>query len=226
MKKGIMGAILVPSLVLSLAGCGEETTDKKEASKEKSTVVHKQPKKEKKISFSLADFTQTMEKTMAEIIYLDNMDGNIGYNIQEGMNRDTYGFVQELSNEFLDKRYTAIHKESEEGMRKFERLGVDPDLLKKYKEAYQYVLDTVQKQRAIILTLNETNGKEVRAQLDQSFDQPTYMENSQKMALLEVEMAIKAGYKKEEAQKAIQEAKEKVMEKYGDPVDLAKLREQ
>ncbi len=220
MKKGIMVAILVPSLALSLAGCGGESANKKVESKEKPAVAHKKPKKEKEISFALADFKQVIEKASAEFVYLDNMAGNIGYNIQADMNSDTYGFVQELSNEFLDKRYVTIHKVSTEGMQELNNLGVDPDLLKDYKEAYQYVLDTVQKQRAIILTLDGTNGKEVRTQLDQAFDQPTYIENSQKLTLLEIEMAVKAGYKREEAREAVQEVKEKVMKEYGDPTDL------
>lgn len=92
---------------------------------------------------------------------LDNMVGNIGYNVKEDMNSETLQVMRLFNKYFLEDLYKPLNSEYDKGLKEMQALSFGKDELDTFLSVSLKMDEVLEKGRSILLKLNADNISEV-----------------------------------------------------------------
>ncbi|GKT04026.1 hypothetical protein [Furfurilactobacillus entadae] len=216
MKRGLI-VIGIVSTVL-LAGCHAQVSGHQAAAQ------HNQTTATKKLSTKqMTNLKERMYQLELSLAFYDNYIGNIGYNVQEGMNADTVAEVQEYTQKVLIEPQAAAQKTDAADLKAIGELKLPSKTVEKYTTDYQQLRTDQDHWITNLKNFNANNIAETWQALDAHQDE--YRKLSTTFGKDQVALLKAGGMSDEEAGKTVQTLIKRAVKEVGDPTDAAKLNE-
>lgn len=216
MKLIVKWLLFSGALILTLGGCSTQNSSKIEELSTSKTIQTEQ----KTITKEGKDKDiEMLTNLFSKQALLDNMIGNIGYNITPEMTSDNAGVISEYSDFFLEKMYTTTMSVYEKAVIDIKDAGFKEKEEREFIEANQAYDQVLEEGRTILLQLTKENAAEIATEYatwGEANDIPKLgMKQGEALGKM-----INTKYKEEsDAAEVVGEALQRSMEKYGDPAD-------
>ncbi|MDO1605152.1 hypothetical protein Q2T76_03670 [Lactobacillus sp. YT155] len=211
MKKLIL---VLLSLMLVATGCTSQSNSKTKSNKSEEST--------KKLSDKdLKELKEDMGQLDISLTYYDNFIGNIGYNVQEGMDAETVTAVKEMATKMLTNTQVETNKNDEKYLEKLNKLPLDTKAKKNYVDNYKKIRQYQNDWIDVLKNFSDQNISETATKLKENQD--VYLEVSTDLGYARIELLKAAGLTEKQAKEYAQKSIKKIMQKYGDPEDVEQL---
>lgn len=206
--------LVLLSLMLVATGCTSQSNSKTKSNKSEEST--------KKLSDKdLKELKEDMGQLDISLTYYDNFIGNIGYNVQEGMDAETVTAVKEMATKMLTNTQVETNKNDEKYLEKLNKLPLDTKAKKNYVDNYKKIRQYQNDWIDVLKNFSDQNISETATKLKENQD--VYLEVSTDLGYARIELLKAAGLTEKQAKEYAQKSIKKIMQKYGDPEDVEQL---
>lgn len=197
--------------MLVATGCASQSNSKTKSNKTEEST--------KKLSDKdLKELKEDMGQLDISLTYYDNFIGNIGYNVQEGMDAETVTAVKEMATKMLTNTQVETNKNDEKYLEKLNKLPLDTKAKKNYVDNYKKIRQYQNDWIDVLKNFSDQNISETATKLKENQD--VYLEVSTDLGYARIELLKAAGLTEKQAKEYAQKSIKKIMQKYGDPEDV------
>lgn len=224
----ILKVLFVSGMVLFLTSCSGNAKKKEESSSietQESVIINSNKKNETK---EISQEDKEKDIKVLRMVYdkgtlLDNMIGNIGYNVKDDMNSDTLQVMMLFNQYFFEELYNPLKNEYHEGLKEIDSLEFGKEELKNFLSKSKEMNDTLEKGRTILLKLNADTIPEVAEEYEKWSEENDIFLLGTEVGETFSKMVLTKYSNDEDILDLFQNVILKSMEVYGDPTDFKNI---